>query len=120
MSTTNALIPLTWWAILPLFWTWNRQCKSDKYGAWGNASHLQYVVILKSGCDSDLLRNNQGILEILIRDVVELLAMPYRGRKVGAMSCLIAQTTKGLGAHFGITRAWPRARGPMSRNENLA
>jgi len=41
-------------------------------------SYLQDVVIVKSGCDGDLLRDNQGILEILIWDIVELLAMPYR------------------------------------------
>jgi hypothetical protein len=43
-------------------------------------SCLEDVVILKSGCDGDLLRNNQRILEIPVWDIVELLAMPYEMR----------------------------------------
>jgi len=67
-------------------------------------SYLQDVVIIKSGCDGDLLCDNQGILEILIWDIVELLAMPYRQKNVCMMSRVMTRTNDPLNPHLGITR----------------
>ena len=64
--------------------------------------HLQDVVVLKSGGNGDLLRNNHRILKIFIRDVVELLAMPYQRRSM--VSRVVARTIYIRDAHLGITR----------------
>ena len=44
-------------------------------------SYLQDVVVIESGCDCDLLRNDHGILKKFIRDVVKLFSVPYWGLK---------------------------------------
>lgn len=64
--------------------------------------HLQDVVVLKSGGNGDLLRNNHRILKIFIRDVVELLAMPYQRRSM--VSRVVARIIYIRDAHLGITR----------------
>ena len=46
-----------------------------------DASYLQDVVVLESRCHCNLLRNNQRILEIFIRNVVKLLAVVYHQQK---------------------------------------
>lgn len=84
-----------------------------------DASYLQDVVVLKFRCHRDLLRNNQRVLEILIWNIVELLAVPYRQRDMSVTNRVMTQTIEKPCAHFGITREWPVARGPMSKKEKL-
>ena len=69
-----------------------------------NFSHLQDVVVFKSGCDSDLLRNNQRIHEVFIRDVVELLAVPCPKLNVYVVSHVMTRTIDTGDVHLGITR----------------
>ena len=78
--------------------------RDTENGAVCDTSYLQDVVVIKSSCHRDLLRNNQRILEILIWDVVELLAVPYRQRNVSVLSGLMTQTVGKPNGHFGITR----------------
>lgn len=80
---------------------------------------LQDIVILKSGCDGDLLRNNQRILEILVWDIVELLAVPCQRRSAGFVGRVVTRKMETRNVHLGITRECPRARGPISKNEKL-
>jgi hypothetical protein len=85
---------------------------------WREGSYLQDVVVLESRCHRDFLRNNQGVLEVLIRNIVKLLSVVYRKRDE-SVSRVITETIEEQSAHFGITREWPRARGPMSKKEKL-
>ena len=67
-------------------------------------SHLQDIIVFKSRCDGDLLRDNQGILEIFIRDVVEFLAMPYPPTKCSVVSRVTTRIVDAQDVHLGITR----------------
>lgn len=69
----------------------------------GVNSYLQDVIVFESRCDSDLLRDNQRILEIFIRDVVKFLAMPYHRRRV-TVSRVTTRILDTQDVHLGITR----------------
>lgn len=74
---------------------------------------LQYIIILCSLCDGDSLSDWKDVSEVFVWEFVDFLCVVW---------CVeLTQSLIGLGqnSHFGITKEWPFANGPISRNEYL-
>lgn len=82
-----------------------------------SAAYLEDVVIVKTLCNGNLLRNHNRVCEVIVGQFMQLLCVVYVADPSGQSRSRGVRA--GMALHLGITSACPLARGPMSKKEKL-